>query len=536
MKKLMLVNAAQIGECRVAIVEGESLVDFNIETTVREKSRGNIYHGTVTRVEPSFQAAFVDYGGKRHGFLPISEISPQYYTKSPGPGEKPRVQDVLKRGQQLPVQVVKEELFNKGATLTTHISLPGRYLVLIPGSESHGVSRKIEDEKQRERLLEIVREFNLPDNMGFIVRTAGIDKSKRDLFRDCSYLSRLWESIQAKIHELPVPSILYQESNLIIQSIREYFTKDMEVLVDDKEVYRQVKDFFRQVMPQYQRRVKFYQEKRPLFAKFKLEDQIEAIYARQVPLRSGGTICIDPTEALVSIDVNSGRLGKSRSIEQTALNTNLEAAEEIARQLRLRDLGGLVVIDFIDMKDRRHNMEVERCLRNALKKDKAKTDLSRISKFGLLEMSRQRLKTPLAEESYKICAYCDGRGRVKSTESLALMVLRKILDRLIEGDVTLVKGIFSRPLATYLLNHKRKELADIEKEFHIRLWFVGQWEMVPDQYILEFLTRERMERLDAGEIEKEREPIPSEPIPALSLPKLEEEEIKKPWYRKILGR
>jgi len=531
----MLINAAQTGECRVAIVEDGNLVGFDIETAVREKSRGNIYTGVVTHVEPSFQAAFVDYGGKRHGFLSVSEINPQYHDKHGGAGEKPRAENVLSRGQRLLVQVVKEETSNKGAALTTYLSLPGRYLVLMPGSESQGVSRKIEDEKQRERLLEFAKEFPLPGGIGFIVRTAGEDKGKREIFRDCSYLLRLWESIQAKMHELPVPSLLYQESHLMIQSIRDYFTKDMEVLVDDKEVYRQVKDFFRQVMPQHQRRVKLYQERRPLFAKFNLEEQIEAIYDRKVALKSGGTICIDPTEALVSIDVNSGRLGKSRSIEQTALITNLEAAEETARQLRLRDLGGLIVIDFIDMKDRKHNMEVERRLRNALKKDRAKTDTSRISKFGLLEMSRQRLKTPLAEESYTVCSYCDGKGRVKSTESLALMVLRKILDRVIKGDVALVKGIFSRPLATYLLNYKRKEMADIEKEFHLHIWFTGQWEMAPDHYVLEFLTREQMERIEEGEIEKETERLVSEPIPFL--PRLEEEEaIKKPWYLKILGR
>jgi ribonuclease E len=536
MQERMLINAAQTEECRVAIVEGETLVDFNIETTIREKSKGNIYTGKVTHTEPSFQAAFVDYGAKRHGFLSLSEINPQSYDKQIEPGERPRVQDVLSRGQKLLVQVVKEETTNKGAALTTNISLPGRYIVLMPGSESHGVSRKIEDEKQRERLIEIVKEFNLPDSIGFIVRTAGADKSKRDLFRDFSYLLRLWESIQVKMHELPVPSILYEESHLMIQSIREHFTKDMEVLVDDKEVYRQVKDFVRQVMPQYQRTVKLYQEKKPLFAKFNLEGQIEAIYARQVPLKSGGTICIDPTEALVSIDVNSGRLGKSKSIEQTALNTNLEAAEEIARQLRLRDLGGLIVIDFIDMKDRKHNMDVERCLRNALKKDRAKTDTSRISKFGLLEMSRQRLKTPLAEESYTICSYCDGRGRVKSTESLAMTVLRKILERVIEGDVALVKGVFSRPVATYLLNQKRRELSEIEREFHLHVWFTGQWEMTPDQYVLDFLTREQMEKLEKRETEKEAGATASKPDLLPSLPRLEEEEIRKPWYRKILGR
>jgi ribonuclease E len=536
MQKRMLINAAQTGECRVAIVEGETLVDFNIETTIREKSRGNIYTGIVTHTEPSFQAAFVEYGARRHGFLPLSEINPQFYDRPVHPGERPRIQDVLSRGQKLLVQVVKEGISNKGAALTTNISLPGRYLVLMPGSESHGVSRKIEDEKQRERLLRIVKEINLPDRIGFIVRTAGADKGKRDLFRDYSYLLRLWESIQAKMRESPVPSLLYEESHLMIQSIREYFTKDMEVLVDDKEVFRQIKDFFRQVMPQYQRTVKLYQEKRPLFAKFNLEEQIEAIYARQVPLKSGGTICIDPTEALVSIDVNSGRLGKSRSIEHTALNTNLEAAEEIARQLRLRDLGGLIAIDFIDMKDRKHNMEVERCLRNGLKKDKAKTDISRISKFGLLEMSRQRLKIPLAEESHTICSYCDGRGRVKSTESLALMVLRKILDRVIAGDVALVKGVFSRPVANHLLNYKRKELGEIEKEFHLHIWFTGQWEMAPENYDLEFLTHEHMEKLEGRETERTTQTTTAERTPVPSLPRPDEEELKKPWYLKILGR
>ena len=534
MDKKMLINAAQSGECRVAILEGENLVDFNIETTVREKSRNNIYTGIVTHVEPSFQAAFVDYGGKRHGFLSMSEIHPQYYEKPVDSREKPRVQDILTRGKKLLVQVVKEETLNKGAALTTYISLPGRHLVLMPGSESRGVSRKIEDEKQRERLLQIVKEFNLPDGMGFIVRTAGQDRTKRDIFRDCAYLLRLWESIQAKMDELPVPSLLYEESHLMIQSIREHFTKDMEVLVDDKEVYRLIREFCRQVMPQHQRKVKLYQERKPLFAKYNLEDQIEAIYAREVPLKSGGSISIDPTEALVSIDVNSGRLEKSRSIEHTALTTNLEAGEEIVRQLRLRDLGGLIVIDFIDMKDRRHNMEVERRLRNALKKDKAKTDISRISKFGLLEMSRQRLKTPLADESYTICPYCDGAGRVKSTESLALTVLRRILDRVIEGDVALVKGIFPRSLATYLLNHKRRELTDIEREFHVHIWITGEWEMALDRYVLKFMTRGQLEGVEAAEIEREKESSVPESIP--SFPRLDEEIIKKPWYLKILGR
>jgi ribonuclease E len=536
MKKMMLINAAQTEECRVAIVEGEDLVDFNIETTVREKSKGNIYHATVGHVEPSFQAAFVDYGGKRHGFLPMSEINPQYFDREPEPGEKPRIEYVLSRGQNLLVQIVKEETSNKGAALTTYVSIPGRYLVLMPGSGSHGVSRKIGDEKRRERLKEIVKEFNLPEGIGFIVRTAGVDKSKRELFRDFSYLSRLWETIQTKMHELPVPSILYQESHVVIQSIREHFSTDMEVLVDDKEICRQVKDFFRQLMPQYQRRVKLYQERKPLFAKFNLEKQIDAIYARQVPLKSGGSICIDPTEALVSIDVNSGRPGKSRSIEQTALTTNLEAAEEIARQLRLRDLGGLAVIDFIDMKDKKHIIEVERRLRNALKKDKAKTDISRISKFGILEMSRQRLKTPLAEESYTICLHCDGRGRVKSTESLALVILREILEKVIEGNVALVKGILSRPLATYLLNYKRKEIAEIEGEFNLHIWFTGQWEIAPDRYVLEFMTPEQLEKLEESEIEEKRKSVDSAPIPIPSSQRFDEEEAKKPWYLKILGR
>jgi ribonuclease E len=533
---MMLINAAQTGECRVAILEDGTLVDFNIETTIREKSKGNVYTGIVTHIEPSFQAAFVEYGAKRHGFLSLSEVNPQHYIKQPSPGEKPRIQQVLSRGQTVLVQVVKEEMSNKGASLTTNISLPGRYIVLMPESDSHGVSRKIEDERQRERLHTFVKEFKLPNGIGFIVRTAGADKNKRELSRDCSYLLRLWESIQAKMHELPAPSLLYKESHLMIQSIREYFTKDMEVFVDDKEVYREVKDFFRQVMPQYQRRVKLYQERRPLFAKFNLEGQIEAIYARQVPLKSGGTICIDPTEALVSIDVNSGRLGKSRSIEHTARNTNLEAAEEIARQLRLRDLGGLIVIDFIDMKDRKNNMEVERCLRNAIKKDKAKTDLSRISKFGLMEMSRQRLKIPLAEESYTSCSYCKGRGRVKSTEALALTVLRKILDRVIEEDIAVVKGVFSRPLATYLLNNKRKELSDIEKEFHVHIWFTGQWEIAPDDYVLNFLTGEQMEGGEEGESARETETIISKAIHAPSLLRPDEDEMKRPWYLRILGR
>src|SRR5512136_959186 len=478
MIKKMLINAAEPEERRMAIVEEGILSELIIETSLQELSRGNIYKAIIVNIEPSLQATFVDYGEARHGFLPFSEIHPQYYAP-PADGEpregRPRIQETIKRNQEVLVQVEKEEKGTKGAALTTYISLAGRYLVLMPGSDGGGISRKIEGEKDRKHIKEIVQQLGVPEGMGLIVRTAGMEKNKTELSKDLQSLLRLWDSIQTKASKAKAPALIYQEPDLVFRSIRDYFTPDIdEVLIDDKGVFNQAKDFFRTTMPRYQNKVKLYGEKRPLFSKYELEKQLETIYERKVPLKSGGSIVIDPTEALVSVDVNSGRATQGRGMEETALRTNLEAAEEIARQLRLRDLGGLVVIDFIDMYDRKHNQEVERCLRNALKRDKARVEVSRISRFGLLELSRQRIRSALSEKALVPCGNCEGTGMVKSTESAALTVLRQVRAGLARGGCTRVRVELPEEVATYLLNQKREELFRLEKIYGLKLQIAGQ--------------------------------------------------------------
>ena len=385
MKKRMLINVADEEESRVAIVEDGTLEEFTIETASKEQIKGNIYNGVIVKVEPSLQAAFVDYGGNRHGFLPIGEIHARWFNDDGKSAEdrerRPRIQDVLQRNQRVVVQVVKEELGTKGASLSTYVSLPGRYLVLMPESEtSGGISRKIEDEEERRKLKEIVTQLEPPPNMGIIVRTAGLNRNKAELQRDMAYLQRLWASIEDKSQQSPATALIYREQDLVIRSIRDYFTPDIqEVLVDDREVYYRARDFFQAVMPRYHGRVKLYREKKPLFAKYQLEEQLETVYSHKVHLKQGGSIVIDQTEALVAIDVNSGRATREKSIEETAFKTNTEAAQEVARQLRLRDLGGLIVIDFIDMRNAKHNQEIEKTLRQAVKRDKARTQVGRIS-------------------------------------------------------------------------------------------------------------------------------------------------------------
>ncbi len=490
--KKMLINAIHPEECRVAIVKDGLLEEFDIETPSKEKVKGNIYKGIVIRIEPSLQAAFVNYGPFRHGFLPITDIQPQYYQKEKTEERKgkPRIQDVLIPNQELLVQVEKEERNEKGASLTTYISLPGRYLVLMPGEEGVGISRKIEDEKQRDRLRAVLEELNPPKGMGFIIRTAGIDRSTKDLATDLNYLLRLWDDVLKKSTELPSPSLIYQEQELVMRTIRDYFTQDItEVLVDDPDVYRRARAFFKSVMPRFQRVVKLHKEKRPIFSKFNLEEQIKTIYDRKVNLRSGGSIVIDPTEALVSIDVNSGKKKGETDIEETALNTNLESADEIARQLRLRDLGGLIVIDFIDMEERRHKIEVEKRLKTALRNDKARMDVGRISKFGLLEISRQRIKPTISEASYVTCTYCQGTGSVRSDESLAVSVLRKIQAGVAKGNVSCVRGTLPVDVASYLLNQRREEILRLEKEHNLEILITGFQGIPPDKISIEFEQR-----------------------------------------------
>jgi ribonuclease E len=499
----MLINVADEEESRVAIVEDGTLEEFTLEVSAKELIRGNIYNGIVVKVEPSLQAAFVDYGGKRHGFLPMGEIHQQWYAPDSRNGDRdrrPRIQDVLKRNQKVLVQVVKEEMGSKGASLSTYVSLPGRYLVVMPDAEgAGGISRKIEDEEERKKLKEIIAQLEPPPNIGIIVRTAGLNRNKAELQRDFAYLQRLWASIQEKSQQSPAPALIYQEHDLVIRSIRDYFTPDIqEVLVDDREVYRRARDFFQAVMPRYQGRVKLYRDKKPLFAKYQLEEQIEAIYSQKVELKSGGSIVIAPTEALVAIDVNSGRATKEKGIEETAFKTNLEAAQEVARQLRLRDLGGLIVIDFIDMRNLKHIQEIEKALKQAVKRDKARMQVSRISQFGLLELSRQRLKPTILEGNYLKCPHCEGSGLVKSTISLALQLLRRIRTEAAKDTLASVKAVLPMDVANYLLNQKRKEIAHLEEEYNLDIHLTGNPAARQNEYEMEFVKREPLSEVPPG--------------------------------------
>ncbi len=466
----MLINASDPEEFRVAIVEDGKLEEFALEVASREQLKGNIYKGIISNIEPSLQAAFVHYGAERQGFLPISEVHPEYFQQEAPTRGRPKIQEVLKKGQELLVQVIKEEIASKGAYLTTYISLPGRFLVLLPGQEQVGISRKIEEEARRQELKELIKEFNLSQGVGLIVRTASAAAKKRELQKDYQYLYNIWEEIKKNAGISPAPALIYKELDLVIRTIRDYYTTEInEILIDDVETFNQIKRFFQAFSPKHTRALKVYKEKRPIFSKYQIEEQLERLYDNQVPLKSGGSIVINATEALVAIDVNSGRCISPKDLELTAFKTNLEAAEEVARQLRLRDLGGLIVIDFIDMKDRKHRKEVEKELKTALKKEKARVTVGQISKFGLLELSRQRLRSAVATSLYIACPHCQGRGIIKSAEASGLSLLRKICHEAAKNDVQEVRAILSQDVTNYLLNKKRKELVTLEEKFNLRL-------------------------------------------------------------------
>lgn len=481
--KRMLINATQPEELRVALVDGQRLYDLDIESGSREQKKANIYKGKITRIEPSLEAAFVDYGAERHGFLPLKEISREYFTKPPTRGSRPNIKDVLEEGIEVIVQVDKEERGNKGAALTTFISLAGRYLVLMPNNpRAGGISRRIEGE-DRAQLKEALSGVNIPKQMGIIVRTAGVGRSSEELQWDFEYLQTLWNAIKQASEEKPAPFLIYQESNVVIRAVRDYLRADIgEVLIDDQQVYEDAKNFVKQVMPTYENKIKHYSEQIPLFNRFQIETQIETAFQREVTLPSGGSIVIDPTEALVSIDINSARATRGGDIEETALHTNLEAAEEIARQLRLRDIGGLVVIDFIDMTPIKNQREVENKLRDALKLDRARVQMGRISRFGLLEMSRQRLRPSLAETRGVVCPRCSGQGTIRDTESLALSILRLIEEESGKDRTAQIRAILPVTVATYLLNEKRHAVHDIELRQDVRVVIVPNPNMETPHY------------------------------------------------------
>ncbi|HET7569481.1 MAG TPA: ribonuclease E [Gammaproteobacteria bacterium] len=462
--KRMLVNATQKEELRVAMVDGQTLYDLDIEVPGREQKKANIYKGRITRVEPSLEAAFVDYGAERHGFLPLKEISRSYFTSShDGDGGRVNIKDVVREGQEVIVQIDKEERGTKGAALTTFVSLAGRFLVLMPNNpRAGGVSRRIEGE-DREELRAAIATLNVPEGMGMIVRTAGVGRGSEELQWDLDYLAQVWRAIEEAATQKPAPFLIYQESNVIIRALRDYLRTDIgEILVDDPDTYELARDFMQRVMPQSLSKLKLYTDDVPLFNRFQIESQIEAAFGRDVRLPSGGALVIDHTEALVSIDINSARATKGGDIEETALNTNLEAADEIARQLRLRDIGGLVVIDFIDMGPVKNQREVENRLRAALKMDRARIQVGRISRFGLMEMSRQRLRPSLGEFTQIVCPRCAGEGRIRGIESLALSILRLIEEEAMKEGTGRVAAHLPVDVATYLLNEKREAVIAIE--------------------------------------------------------------------------
>ncbi|GGD78524.1 ribonuclease E [Lacimicrobium alkaliphilum] len=471
--KRMLINATQQEELRVALVDGQKMYDLDIESPGHEQKKSNIYKGKITRVEPSLEAAFVDYGAERHGFLPLKEIARTYFPKGYNFEGRPQIKDAIKEGQEVIVQIDKEERGQKGAALTTFISLAGSYLVLMPNNpRAGGISRRIEGDERTE-LKQALNKLSLPDGMGLIVRTAGVGKSFEELEWDLSVLLTHWKAITEASESRPAPFLIHQESNVIIRAIRDYLRRDIgEILIDDEKIFDLAKQHIELVRPDFSNRVKRYQGDVPLFSHYQIESQIESAFQRDVRLPSGGSIVIDQTEALTSIDINSSRSTKGGDIEETALNTNLEAADEIARQLRIRDLGGLFVIDFIDMGPVRHQREVEKRLNDAVRPDRARVQLGRISRFGLLEMSRQRLRPSLGESAHHVCPRCDGHGTVRGTESLALSVLRLMEEEAIKDNTGQIEAQVPVSVATYLLNEKRPSVAELERRHKVNLLII----------------------------------------------------------------
>jgi ribonuclease E len=501
--KRMLINATQPEEVRVALVDGQWLYDLDIENRLREQKKANIYKGKITRIEPSLEAAFVEYDSGRNGFLPLKEISREYFQKQPHEIEgRVKIKDVVKEGQEIIVQVDKEERGNKGAALTTFISLAGRYLVLMPNNpRAGGISRRI-DGSDRAEIKDALSAIDVPKGMGVIVRTAGVGRNAEELQWDLAYLLQLWESITKASESTAAPEFLFQESNVIIRAIRDYLRPDIgEVIVDNREAYNLATAFIQQVMPDYQSKVKYYEESTPLFNRFQIEGQIETAFEREVKLPSGGAIVIDVTEALISIDINSSRATKGGDIEETATHTNLEAADEIARQLRLRDIGGLVVIDFIDMQAARNQREVENRMKDALSMDRARVQLGRISRFGLMEMSRQRLRPSLDEMTSKVCPRCDGQGIIRGTKSLALSILRLVEEEAQKEHSAEIRAIVPLSVGTFLLNEKRESISNIEERNRTRVVILSDPKMDTPHFDVQRLRSADVEETESYKLE-----------------------------------
>ncbi len=519
--KRMLINATQPEEVRVALVDGQRLYDLDIESRAREQKKASIFKGRITRVEPSLEAAFVDFGADRHGFLPLKEIARSYFKKKDGDGNGRRsIAELIDEGQEVIVQVEKEERGTKGAALSTFVSLAGRYLVLMPNNpRAGGISRRIEGD-DRDVLREALSSLNIPEGMGVIVRTAGIGRSPEEMQSDLNWLVELWQNIGKAADGGKAPLLLYQENNIILRAIRDNLRTDIgEVLVDENAAFEEAQAFIEQVMPNFRDRIKHYSDTIPLFSRYQIESQIESAFEREVKLPSGGSIVIDPTEALVSIDINSARATKGADIEETALNTNLEAAEEIARQLRLRDIGGLIVIDFIDMTGAKNQRAVESRMREVLEKDRARVQLGRISRFGLLEMSRQRLRSSLEELTTELCPRCAGQGRIRDIRSLALAVLRVMEEEALKDRSSVVRAIVPIAVGSYLLNEKRRDVADIERRTGTHLVIVPSGNFETPNYEVQRLREDHVAA--EGEIasyelaeHETEEAVTAQPFPA----------------------